>query len=412
MKSNLIFLNLLIDSLWSEDNFLNRVFQVSSPETLRLSRINEYLGCFFGSAGDYIVVPGPIDEKYIELLKLNFNLEKVNFVSVPVPLQNIKEFAADVKNKCRKIESTVFSGISELELKILQELELPLPKSWPKEIEQAKLFNRKDYLIYLSGILNFPLPASEVVMGNQITASNSLFKNLISSGGSGIYSFSELMKIKTWAERKNMAQDWALSKWMKQDVVNRALDVNCYGHSESPEFNLACVKYDQNRLSLQHDLNPVIDTKFEHILRKTYEKVRIHLISQGYSGFFGIDGIMGKDGKLFPVIDLNVRMNKSHVLHQVAKRIKFPRPHISFFRLRFVNKRWLNFQDFWKFIDKEFETIILKSTPSLLIPVEWSYWNLGKSECLMAVTSDSAQSAQDWGAFLLRFTEDQRGQNV
>ena len=148
------------------------------------------------------------------------------------------------------------------------------------------------------------------------------------------------------------------------------------------------------------------------LLKVTFEKIRQHLIQQKYSGYFGFDSIVGKDQNFYPVIDLNVRMNKSHVLLQVSKRLKFPETNISFFRLRFINNRWLNFRDFWIFLEKECDGIFSKSGDTEIIPVDWSYWNLGKSECLMALSSGSAESADIWDEYLKRFTESQKGQNV
>ncbi len=411
MKSKLIFINLLIDSLWTENDFLNKVFDVSSPETLTLSRVNEFLGRFFAQDGDLIVVPGPSDEKYFELQELHFNLSQARFIVVPVPLDRVKEFAVTVKSLAQDIDSALFAGSSVLESTLVKELGIAKTAS-DMDINLVKRLNKKSYLLDLAKKLSFTIPDSEIVIGKQIENSECLFKSIVSSGGSGIYKYDDLMKVKAWAIRKNLSAEWDQSQWIKQQVIDRELDINCFGHTATKEFNSATIKYDQNRLSLRHDINFINRENVETPLKEIFDRVRNQLIKEGYSGYFGFDSIVSKDGILFPVVDLNVRMNKSHVLHQINKCIKFPEPYVSFFRLRFINNRWLNFRDFWSFLDKEADKVFFKTEGAELIPVDWSYWNLGKSECLMALSSTRAESADEWDAYLSYFVNSQRGQNV
>ena len=316
-----------------------------------------------------------------------------------------------MKSKAPDVDSALFAGISLLETTIVKDLGFP-KSGLETDVNLVKKLNKKSYLIELSKELSFKIPDSKIVLGKQIENSNCLFKSIMSSGGSGIYKYDEIMKVKAWAIRKNMFEDWEQSQWIKQQIIERDLDINCFGHTATKEFNSATIKYDQNRLSLRHDLNYLKDQAYELVLRETFEKIRVHLIKVGYSGYFGFDGIVGNGGIMYPVVDLNVRMNKSHVLHQISKCIKFPEPYISFFRLRFINNRWLNFRDFWKFLDREAEKIFINSEGAELIPVDWSYWNLGKSECLMALSSTSSESADEWDAYISYFVESQRGQNV
>ncbi len=411
MNSKLIFINLLIDSLWTEDGFLNKVFDVSSPETLTLSRVNEFLGRYFARENDLIVVPGPSDEKYFELQELHFNLSPARFIVVPIPLDRIKEFAAAVKSLAPDVDSALFSGASILESNIVKELGIAKTAT-DQDIELVKKLNKKSYLLDLAKELSFTIPDSEIVIGKQIEKSECLFKSIISSGGSGIYKYEDLMKVKAWAIRKNLTTEWDHSQWIKQQVIEREIDINCFGHTATKEFNSVTIKYDQNRLSLRHDINFINKQSIETPLKEVFDRVRNNLIEEGYSGYFGFDSIVGKGGILYPVVDLNVRMNKSHVLHQISKCIKFPEPYISFFRLRFINNRWLNFRDFWSFLDKEADKVFFKTEGAELIPVDWSYWNLGKSECLMALSSTQAASADEWDAYLSYFVNSQRGQNV
>jgi hypothetical protein len=413
MRSKLVFLNLLIDGQWSENNFLEQVFTVKSPDAVKLSRINEFLGRYYAGNGDFVITPDIQSDEDNHRFDDLIETPKVNWLPVDSLLQDIDEFSKKVSVGCAgQIRDHVFAGVSKLENKLLERLSLGKPFS-AVELDQVKEFNRKDYLIKLSGELGFEIPKSSVVSGAQISKSGCLFKSLVSSGGSGVYGYSDLEKIKTWSIRKNLEKEWNQSQWLMQETVQPAMEFNCFGSTDSQDFNLVLIQYDGNRLSFEHIFNPVIDQAVSEELRNIFYKVQRHLVDKGYRGLFGFDAIQTQSNKLYPVTDLNIRMNKSHVLKQIQSRFKSAQPKAAFYRLRFVNNHWEKFEDFWTYLSKEVDKEIVLSKDDQLIPIDWSFWTLGKSECLVAFNFNDNKKREKLSAWVNRFLQsDLKGMHV
>ncbi len=391
MIPKLVFINLLIDSLWSDESFLEKVFDVKSPGTQKLSRVNERLGRYFAENGDYIVCADASAAQLDSLQADYLELKSVQWIPVNAELSMVDNFVIEVENQIRQNppDTILIAGVSRLELSLVEKLNLA-PLSSGGNLLLLKRLNSKDYLLELATKLQINIPKSELVSGAQITESNHLYKSLVSSGGSGVYVYEDLERIRLWSQRRKLLSEWNSSTWLKQETLDREVDINCFGTTESNDFKMVCVKYDKTRLSYQHDFNFPIESVAANELELTFNKIRNHLIEKKYVGPFGFDSILTKSGDVFPIVDLNVRMNKSHVLSQIVSRFKNQRKYTSFFRLRFINNEWPEFTEFWNFFANQIQIEKLPQTD--IFPIDASFWNEGKSECLLAIAADDRSS--------------------
>ena len=409
MNPNLIFINLLIDSLWSDGNFLEKIFDVKSPNVSNLARINEYLGQYFANDGDYVICPEKPLQKIRDFQESYLNFSSVNWVYVHSALNQVQNFSTEVAKQIhdKTLGGAVLAGNSPLENLLLQTLNIST-SGYGCDSNLVKKLNQKDYLLEISQKLKIQVPESEVISVDKISNSNHLYKSLISSGGSGVYSYQDMERIKMWAQRKGLSSDWDRSMWLKQEMLNRAQDFNCFGSTESDRFQTVKIKYDRNRLSYQHDFDFEIDSKIADELKQSFMKVKNHLVEQGYSGPFGFDSVVTTDKRIFSVLDLNVRLNKSHVLRQVMQRFKVRKLYTSFYRLRFINSEWTSFEVFWRFLQES--TNINGDRDSFLFPIDASFWNEGKSECLIALSTDNKVLKERIDQWVFRFLTNHGGQ--
>lgn len=408
MTPKLIFVNLLIDSLWTDDNLLEKIFDVKSPNVNSLSRINEYLGQYFANDGDYVVCPAKPSHNIEALQAAYLNQSKVNWVYTHSALNQIEFFATEVANglKNANIKDLIIAGVSPLESAIARNLDL---LQGYDELATARMVNRKDYLLTISEDLSIKIPTSEVVTAEAIEPGNYLYKSLVSSGGSGVYGYSDMERIKIWVHRKGLDSRWKKSEWLKQEVLEREQDFNCFGTTDSDRFQTVKIRYDKNRLSYQHDFDFEIESKILDELKSTFNKIRKHLVDKGYKGPFGFDSIVTKSKDIYTIVDLNVRMNKSHVLRQIMQRFKVRKLYTSFYRLRFINSQWPSFESFWKFVIES--SNINSNRDSFLFPVDASFWNEGKSECLIALSTDDRLLKDRIDQWVLRFISNHGGQS-
>lgn len=409
MTYKIIFANLLIDSLWDNNGFLEKIFDVKSPNVNNLARINEYLGQFLANDGDYVICPAKPSQNIVPFQSPYLNLSKVNWVYTHSSLNHIDAFSDEVVSQVfdKKIGDFIFSGFSPLEIQIVKKLKMVVP-DYATDFSLAIKFNKKDYLMSLSSKLGIKIPRTEVVDGSQITNTHHLYKSLVSSGGSGIYTFPDIERVKLWSDRKNLSEEWKKSKWLKQEILDRDQDFNCFGYTDSDRFQTVKIKYDKNRLSYQHDFDFELETKTGEELKKSFDKIKSHLIEQNYKGPFGFDSVITKNKDVFPIVDLNVRLNKSHVLRQIMQKFKVRKLYTSFYRLRFINSEWPSFETFWRFLLES--TNINSDIDSFIFPVDASYWNEGKSECLIALSTDSRSLKERIDQWIVRFLSNHGGQ--
>lgn len=352
--SRLIFINLLIDRFWDRDSVMDKVFRVSNPESLKLTLNSYNLAVhFFDSESndakdEYILTIRP-NQYWVSTFKEfhSCHLKRINVIDIDPFVQG--PWLEKYKNGSltKKIDTYVFAAISDLECKIAKANSFT--GSFEEKAESHKSLNAKSYLKKIGAELSLLFPKSQMLTGAQIQglsmeeAEKHLFKYQFSSGGGGQFSFERIKMLSEWAGKRGFRDDWNGSVWLVQEKLEVQKEWSVYSHTSDANFQSALVKYDAQALSHVHvfDKNALSSA----VVFEYWQKIKSDLIKQGYSGYFGFDLI--ESGKAFYIVDLNVRMTKTHLLSMGLKKWHCYYGVAVFYRKRFVNSKKQEFQDFW-----------------------------------------------------------------
>jgi hypothetical protein len=96
---------------------------------------------------------------------------------------------------------------------------------------------------------------------------------------------------------------------------------NQIGTTKLSPMNLAAITYDSRGLSQTHEMVPANDSHWT-TFNEVYCQLAEQLVEAGYCGDFGFDGFETTTGQLFPLVDLNVRTTKTHLIAAAADRLQ------------------------------------------------------------------------------------------
>jgi hypothetical protein len=359
--SRLIFINLAIDQLWDTTPILREIFPVRIPISERIVRSNEDLALYLAQPEDQVLCGRLPCQAQREYLKQFFDLPILT--AIQANPYDCDEWIAEVSN-CpnfrKKYDDCIFSGESQLEQKLRLAIECSSQVS-PFEISLFQKYNSKTFLFYWTKQKNIPFPQSQILNIPDLEHLNSfsqeyskpfLLKSDFGSGGGGNLDSSLLNPKFLEYILKISNKSKYEKKWVLQRKYIRMADYTAFGYVNkrpleqqviddtlnlSP-IKIAKISYDHRGLSSIHEL--VDPSLFQH-LQEIYIQLGEELFTNGYRGPFGFDSILTKEEGLYPIVDLNVRMTKTHLIDAAAEKLQMKKWRAI--RVRLNNPRHLDF---------------------------------------------------------------------
>lgn len=329
--SKLIYLNLFIDNDWDDKKIVDQIYSLKIDSSENILKSYTHFGVFLGNESDTALVDSPFDPVFHAYLELKLG-----------KLAKAKELESFDFHGFKKNDPIVV-GVSKREEKIFGK-EFLSSKGW-MSTQKFSLINRKDFLFQLAGKINFPFPKSELVKFNELKAdSNYVVKILNSAGGRGVFKVSEENQLLSFLERQleEEVQDLIV---LKQELVDIKRHYYTAGHTENEWLPVGfLVDYDEHGNSKKH----ILEKKLNPGRRDLALHIGRALRQEGYHGSFGFDGFYSQEGKHFPAVDLNVRLDKSSLFNTILKRVDTDEKDVMFYRERFTTKAWRNFQEFYE----------------------------------------------------------------
>ncbi len=335
---NLVYLNFLIENAWGNDG-LKRIFPVQSPQNEFFARAHDQFGIYFCEPGDWVVTSSEIDEQFREFLNDNMKLDGIG-------TQKLSNLLTGREKKLAF--APVFSGVSASEALLASKtLDFPLGVTE----NEFRRWNDKRFLFNLCRRLEIPFPeTTEVTEDLPLPkAGNWLLKAAVSAGGSGILDCGSDVEGKIKFLRRMQQASGVSLAWLLQEKYERTQDfyVLCEVGSEGkPEISgLFTLEVAENLSSSAH--RGGVDPEYRGELEKTALRIGAELSREGYRGSFGIDAFATKCGKLFPAVDLNVRIDKCRAIFMAARRYGVAPEEISVARARLIYPINPNFEALW-----------------------------------------------------------------
>lgn len=392
--SRLIFINLQIDQLWSKESILAEVFKVSNPESKRLSLSVYNLALNYhdnnSSEQDVYLMTLLPDEFWMQQFNIFHHYKNKRIITLAQDPYNSKQWLSSFLNETKEIEfdSCVFAGISDFESFFSAGIKL--------NEEFYKKINSKVFLFEFCKKNSISFPKSEIVYGKDLQVDSSfLYKFDISSGGNGHFYGDKLKAALLWVKRQGMEEAWNKSLWLKQEKLNPVKEYSCFGRVDADSFQIVEIKYDPKNLSYLHHFYHEMEAVKIKQVEAVFLKVQGFLKNSGYEGFFGFDVIDSKQG-LFPIVDLNVRITKTHLL--AMGLIQWQPKYIfnSYFRYRFLNSQNIKFKDFWLKLCSDLSLSDMGEGPELqVLPFDVFAWSQGQAEITFIISVSKKEKLKD-----------------
>jgi hypothetical protein len=402
--SRLLFTNLLIDQIWDKDSILSRAFPEQDKAFVKITRLGENLGVYgFDSESQGLtncILGIQPDFFWLQHFTPLQALQGLNYIVLNSAPTSEDEWLSEFKKikPAIKYDSALFSGISSLELRLSEMIDLKLEN---KNFD-FKVYNEKSFLYHFCKRENILFPQSELISGKEISATsedealNFIFKSPLSSGGSGLFNYSQIKILLAWIERNEMNQAWEDSHWLKQRRYKRIKDLSTFGNTLSHHSKTVQVSYDNKNLSSEHLFHVGLEASMQNTLSSVFELLRSFLLEKGYGGPFGFDSFLSEDGSFFPLIDLNVRLTKTHLLAEALKLWEPQFAYCSIVRIRFRNKAHQSFQEFWS----KFSEICNLNDQGIgltiqVLPIEVSSWNFERAESTWILSGKNSELVKE-----------------
>ena len=327
----LIYINLFIDNDWDTEKIIDQIFSIKIESSKNILKSYSHFGLFFGAGSDEVLIESPIDNDFRYYLESHFGS-----LALPIIVEN---YLAQPNSGI----DLILSGVSKKEEKIFGSL----IKS--KSLLSADKFcrlNRKDYILELRNKIDFNLPASQKILLKNILQSPITkpfcIKFLNSSGGGGVFKVTHGGNILDFLATQ--LEDFLESLVvLKQDLIEVKSHFYTVAHTDILNEPIGFeINYDSKGNSTRHRLLKSIPVERIKLARD----VASELSKEGYSGSFGFDGFIDLNGNEYPLIDLNVRIDKSRIFHKVIERFNRPKADLEIRRERISLKAYASFKDF------------------------------------------------------------------
>jgi hypothetical protein len=396
-----ILMNLALDQLLDPKKNLEKIFSVRIPDSERLVRLTEDLGVFLSEPGDQVYQFKDVPVFLREL----FAKRGARFGEVrPVRANpfDFQDWLQETKPFWRALDEHWVCGISPLEA-AWQEAGFSLHEFNRQRLLNFRQFNRKSWLVQMAQMNEWPFPKTQLVetksLLGRLPDRAILLKADWASGGGGnilVEGPSSALFRHLQTRLPDLDPDFV---WLMQEKMERKKDWGVVARTDSSHFQVYEIQYDRYGLSNRHLLieDPATLEKFAPWV----ETLRQQLSQVQYQGPFGFDAFETQAGQFFPVIDLNVRWTKTHLLEKIRERLQVP-AEARMIRLRFRGEGVTEVDGFLSQIFQQLQLDARGETKSgeMWLPLvasglegfgvqgmEISYWNLGSSEWDQSVRS-------------------------
>lgn len=397
-----VFINLLIDRFWAKGSFLEKLFSLSNPESLRLSLISYNLGLYFRDeiTKDQDIYLGSLklDDYWLSHFKKFHQIDPSQIVNIPVDPFKISEWLEEYKRLSilNSVSDFVFSSYSELEAS----LEVLHGKEKSKEkISRNRFLNDKTTLVEWIKKQDIAFPKTDMVLGEDILFDHHedsfVYKFHLSSGGGGKFSQAQLKSFQPWVHSRGLEKEWKKSLWLRQEKLVIKKEFSIFSHTNRNDFEIALVEYDSSSLSYLHFFGLKLSAAEEKAFQEVFVKIKTFLRENSYEGYFGFDALKSQE-ELFPLVDLNVRMTKTHLLWMGMKTWNPSYAIKAFYRKRFKNlKEKGSFKSFWEeFCNHLSLTSFGEASGQQIFPFEISGFSEGKSEVTFLLSQDTEEKVR------------------
>ena len=326
-----VSLNLFIDNDWDKQKTVDEIYsiQVSGSGEILSSYFN--LATLWGDQNDFSIIEQKMDKDFY------------SYLSDKLPLAKELIFS-DLLNNAN-IESLEVVAVSSIEEKLAEKLNLKLAYSEDFFIE----LNRKDYLVSLSKILEVNFPKSNIFKLFELDIENLatpvVLKILTSAGGRGVFIIKKNnMEMVEYIKRQVLEVDDQLDI-LVQEYIPVAKHFYTVAHTDNLKSEVMGyeIEYDKSNNSKLHRKEKIISPVRQEVAMRLADELK----NKGYSGYFGFDGFSDEDQKEYPVIDLNVRLDKSRIISRIAEKLNINMFYHEFRRERYSSFKKSCFREYW-----------------------------------------------------------------
>lgn len=341
----LYFINLSLDQLYDTLGVLKKLFPIRVPRSEALVRSNEDFAYLLTNTNDTAFQysrPEPwIDALWRKSIPHLGSIEVMK--SNPYDWQDwIQEFNEIIKAKNLKYDGAFVCGVSFVEEEINKKI--PLSNVTFSQQSKVQVLNKKTKLPEIMQELSVDFPESRTLTSSQLISeleykkisSEYLIKASYGSGGGANFSFESMDSSFAQYFLNFLKISPVDFEWLIQKKLDRHLDFAFVGDTSDESGEILEIIYDHLMLSNEHKvlINPTLRQKILSVA----SDLRSYLLKQEYRGPFGFDGILTQQGKLYPVIDLNVRWTKSHYFVKLVSKLNIRDPWVVI-RERFVSEK-------------------------------------------------------------------------
>jgi len=308
---------------------------ISMGSSKKIVNRMEEMGLLLASENDYVILQKEVDHDYLEyLVAQGFSLPKLLCLPESDPEKTISENILASREMIDQLKSLSSQelylmpfGVSSFEEEVSERTGIPLsvPKSCVFERVNSKIYSRR--LNAELGITEVPGACCE--SAEELCAAFDRLKPLLDEGhkivikdaygvsGKGITvveterRFEQFMKM---LERSMTSQQkervfFVMEKWVDKEFdFNYQILVHRDGQVSFHFVKEAIVK---GGVHSGHRIPARLTEPQVDILRNAARKLGQRLHQDGYCGIVGIDGILGKDGVVYPNLEINARFNMS-----------------------------------------------------------------------------------------------------
>lgn len=331
----LIYINLFIDNEWDHHKILDTIFSLRVPSSKTILDSYYLWGIFRGNTDDYAIVKELADNEFV--LFLNKHLE------LPIQIKNDDISSLDLN----RLSNFEFVGISNEEESLIS-LKPNIRKKYLKE-DDYRILNSKTILLELAEAEGINFPKTKIIsVENFSELANTprpfVLKFNHSAGGRGVFVINDKSEHLPAFIARQLDDINESAVFLKQEYIDIKSHFYTIANTESEVIAGYEIVYDSSNNSKIH--------KPEKIIHKSRieasAKISEYLRSQNYHGPFGFDGFIDTKEKIYPAIDLNVRLDKSRMIYDLACKLKIENENYEFRRERFQSVGYSGFTAFWQ----------------------------------------------------------------
>lgn len=344
------------EEYWSDSAYLKFPYIDFRHIKTLLQHLGE-LFIFLGNKNDILILRENPDKKYLEYLKslgvvipqiitLKNNDDNVPLTDLvlkdPIMIRNLRSIVMNDRYNGKETFVVPYGSTSKETI-----LSSKISTRDITNCRLASLFNNKMYLKQILNKLNVPAPES--IICNDVNEfylkgidfinkhKHVVTKEIYGSGGGGLRRFdsTEQFKYEVSYIRENTVANGAIimEKWYEANCSYNyqyiAVDNNVFPYTCSRQI------IDKNG----HIIGSFFDLNRANSIFKFHEnygyEIAIEMASIGYKGIIGFDSLVCENNEVFPIVDINCRINLSTIFFEILNKY-FKTQYACFFYKEYV----------------------------------------------------------------------------